>query len=94
MAAYAIFIQNGVSDVEGFKTYGGLAAKARSEHLKPLAAYGGIETLEGDEAKGVVLLEFPTMDDARAWYDSPAYQEALPHRLKSADYRVLLVQGL
>lgn len=94
MAAYIIFIRNSISDAEGMKTYGGLAAKARAPGMKALAAYGPIETLEGQASEGVVLLEFEDMDAAKAWYNSPAYQEALPHRLKSSDYRALLFQGL
>jgi len=34
------------------------------------------------------------MDAARAWYRDPAYQEALAHRKRAADYRVILVEGL
>lgn len=94
MPAYAIFIRNSISDAEGMKAYGGLAAKARAPGMKALAAYGPIETLEGEPSEGVVLLEFETMDAAKEWYNGPAYQEALPHRLRSSDYRVLLFQGL
>lgn len=43
---------------------------------------------------GAVVLEFPTVADARAWYESPLYQQALPHRLKGAEYRVFIVEGL
>ena len=42
----------------------------------------------------VLPLEFPTVADAQAWYQSPAYQAALPHRKKAADYRVIIVQGM
>jgi len=93
MTAYALFIRNSITDAEGMKTYGALAAKARGT-FKPLAVYGPIETLEGETSEGVVLLEFEDMDAAKAWYNSPAYQEALPHRKRSADYRVLFFQGL
>jgi uncharacterized protein (DUF1330 family) len=62
--------------------------------LKPLAVYGALETFEGDAPDGVVLLEFPTAGDARGWYNSPEYQDAMAHRLKGADYRVTLVEGL
>jgi uncharacterized protein (DUF1330 family) len=34
------------------------------------------------------------MEQARAWYDSEEYQKALPHRLKSADYQAIIVEGL
>jgi uncharacterized protein (DUF1330 family) len=33
------------------------------------------------------------MAAARAWYNSPAYQEARLHRMKGAQYRMLLVEG-
>jgi uncharacterized protein (DUF1330 family) len=40
-----------------------------------------------------VILEFPTVAEAKAYYDNPAYREAREHRFKAADYRVLVVEG-
>ena len=95
MPAYAIFIKNKTHDADLLKTYGQQAAAARGDHpLTALAAYGQIETLEGDEAEGVVLLQFPTLEAGKAWYNSQAYQDAKATRLKAADYRVLLFEGL
>lgn len=95
MPAYAIFIRNAITDPEEMKIYAAKAAKARDGHnLKPLIRYGALETLEGPPSEGVVLLEFPTMAEAKAWYDSPAYQDALQHRLKGSDYRVILAEGV
>ena len=95
MPAYAIFIKNKTIDADELKTYGQKAAGARGDHqITPLAFYGPLEVLEGDAAEGVVLLSFPDMDAAKAWYHSPAYQDAKQHRLKGADYRVILAQGL
>lgn len=95
MTAYAIFIKNSTRDAEELKTYSQKAAGARGDHkITPLAYYGPVEVLEGDPAEGVVLLSFPDMAAAKAWYDSPAYQEAKQHRLKGADYRVILAEGL
>jgi uncharacterized protein (DUF1330 family) len=62
--------------------------------LTPLVVYGGIEALEGDPPDAVVMLAFETGADAMAWYMSPAYQAALLHRLKAADYRSFIVEGL
>ena len=50
--------------------------------------------LEGTPIEGAVVAEFPTMEAARAWYQSPAYQEAVRHRHKAGDYRVFLIEGL
>lgn len=95
MPAYVVFIKNSTIDAEEMKTYGQKAAGARGDHkMVPLAFYGAVETLEGDPAEGVVLIQFPDMAAAKAWYHSPAYQDALQHRLKGADYRVILTEGL
>ena len=56
--------------------------------------HGAIETLEGAEAQGCVMLEFPSMADARAWYASDAYQEARALRFQGADYRVFITEGI
>jgi uncharacterized protein (DUF1330 family) len=95
MAAYAIFIRDRMKDPEEFAVYGQKGRAARGDHpLTPLAYYGAVETWEGQPAEGVVVLQFPTMEAARAWYNSPGYQEALVHRKRAADYRVVLVEGV
>lgn len=95
MTAYVIFIKDGVKDPDEMAIYAEKADAARGDHpLTPLVFYGDITTLEGPEAEGAVVLAFPDMAAARAWYDSPAYTEARAHRLKGADYRVLLVEGV
>ena len=62
--------------------------------LKPLVIYGKLEALEGEAPDGVVVLEFPTAEDARTWYFSPGYQAAAEHRKKAADYRVFMLEGV
>lgn len=96
MPAYLIFIREGViRDQSSLDTYSRMNREApRDPKLKPLVVYGALETLEGPPAEGVVMLEFPTIEDAKAWYNSPEYQAAIPHRKKGADYRAILVQGL
>jgi uncharacterized protein (DUF1330 family) len=56
--------------------------------------YGAQTPLEGEAPDGVVILKFDSTEDAKAWYYSPAYQEAVVHRLKAADYRGVIVEGL
>jgi uncharacterized protein (DUF1330 family) len=65
------------------------AAKA-----KFLVRNGRFEMLEGPAPQGVLLLEFPSMEDATAWYGSPPYQEALQHRFAGARCRALFVEGV
>ena len=95
MTAYVVFVRNEITDAAEMKQYQAKAPLAREGRtLTPLAFYGAVETLEGPAVDGAVILEFPDMAEAHAWYDSSAYQDALQHRLKGADYRVFVIEGL
>lgn len=62
--------------------------------IHPLVVYGRSGAPEGANPDGIVIMQFPTYEDAKAWYDSPAYQEALAARREAADWRVVIVEGL
>lgn len=95
MAAYMIFIRDKTTDAAELATYSGLAGPSMAGHaVTPHVVYGPHEVLEGPAVEGVVVVSFPTMEEARAWYDSPAYSAAREHRFKGSEYRVVLVQGL
>jgi hypothetical protein len=51
------------------------------------------QELEGEPVDGVAVVEFPSMQAAKAWYDSPAYRAIRPHRLNGARYIGRLVEG-
>ncbi|MCX7864454.1 MAG: DUF1330 domain-containing protein, partial [Novosphingobium sp.] len=61
--------------------------------IKPLVAYGAITPLEGKAPDGVVMLEFESVEAARAWYESPEYQAAVVHRLRCGDWTAFIVDG-
>jgi uncharacterized protein (DUF1330 family) len=96
MPAYLLFIREGqIRNPSEMEIYQRMAREIPPDpKLAPLAVYGALEALEGKSPDGVVLLQFPTVEDAKDWYNSPAYQAAVPHRQKGADYRVVIVQGL
>jgi uncharacterized protein (DUF1330 family) len=95
MTAYVVYVRDRITDPEEFKKYEDSAPAASvGQPVTPLAFYGAVETLEGDKVDGAVILEFPTVDDAKAAYNSPLYQEAVKHRLKGAVYRVFIVEGI
>lgn len=95
MPAYLVFIKEREHDSAAMADYAAKAGASLGGHsAKPLAYYGAIETLEGPEAAGSVIIEFPSTDEARAWYRSDAYQEARQLRFQGADYRVILTQGM
>jgi uncharacterized protein (DUF1330 family) len=100
MPAYMIATRIGpVRDAAALAEYSrlnrGNAAIFQAQYsVKPLVVYGALEAAEGPAPDGIVMLQFPTMADAKAWYDSPGYQEALPYRRQAADYNVVFVEGL
>lgn len=96
LAAYMIFIREGeIVDPEAMAAYqNGNRDGAPPPGLKPLAVYGAMETLEGEAAEGVVILEFPDTASAKAWYHGPEYRERAKLRQKAATYRAMLVEGL
>lgn len=95
MSAYVVFIREKTIDRAELEAYWQKAPAAmQGQPMKALAAYGHHVTLEGPDVEGIVIAEFPTIEDARAWYDSPAYQEAAQHRFRGAVYRGLIVEGV
>lgn len=95
MTAYVILIREKLRDADAMAKYAAAAGAARGDHkITALAFYGQHEVTEGAAADGVVILAFPTMAEARAWYESPEYTAARAHRFQAADYRVLFVEGV
>ncbi|WP_039805297.1 DUF1330 domain-containing protein [Nocardia araoensis] len=70
-----------------------------SETLEP---YGGHylvhatphEVKEGSWPGAVVMLGFPGIAEARAWWDSPAYREIAPLRTRHIEGDLILVEGV
>jgi uncharacterized protein (DUF1330 family) len=95
MAVYGVFIRDVTRDPSEMEKYDPKAGASLAGHaVKVLAAYGPQKVVEGPEHEGVVIVEFPTMEQALAWYEGPAYREAREHRFRGADYRVVFVEGL
>lgn len=56
---------------------------------------GPIETLEGEwTPKRLVILEFPSLSDAKAWIGSEEYAPARRLRQRSATSKVIVVEGV
>lgn len=95
MTAYAVFIRESTQKQSELDAYAPKAKASLVGHnVTVLAAYGRQEVLEGPPVEGVVIVEFPSVEEARAWYDSPAYREAREHRFRGARYRAFIVEGL
>jgi len=53
-----------------------------------------VEVLEGEWPGTIVVIEFPDVEAARAWYASPAYQEILPLRTDHIEGSTIIVPGV
>lgn len=83
MPAYVI-ADTEILDAEGFKEYAAQVPQTLQPYGGRFRVRGGApDTVEGDfRPNRIVVLEFPDMPSAKAWYASPAYQRILPLRLR------------
>ena len=81
MAAYFL-VNVDVTNPEGYEEYRRMAGVTIGQYGgKFLVRGGAAEALEGTTVpKRVVLLQFDTVEQARAWYNSPEYTEAIKVR--------------
>jgi uncharacterized protein (DUF1330 family) len=95
VAAYVV-VEVNVTDPQLYAEYAkGVSATIAAYGGKYLARGGAVETKEGGwTPKRVVVLEFASMDQARKWYHSPEYKPLLDMRLKAANAKLILVEGV
>ncbi len=60
-----------------------------------IANAGRPVTLEGDwKPRGrILIMEFPSVEQAKAWYQSPEYAAAIPLRQRTSVSSFILVEG-
>ena len=62
---------------------------------KYLVRGGNLETVEGDwTPRRLVVLEFPSVEKAKEFYDSEDYRPLKALRLGSTDSKMVLVEGV
>jgi uncharacterized protein (DUF1330 family) len=89
-----IIITEDVKDPAGMAEYAKLASKAMGSSTL-LSFDSKPEVLEGEwHGTQTVVLEFESVDAAREWYNSDAYQEAAKLRQAAADCNGVIVAGL
>ena len=94
MVAYVVMTREETTDQAELEAYAREAPAAADGHpISFLALYGNQEIVEGQSMEGAVILRFPTFEEAKQWYVSPAYQKAAAHRHRGAKYRVFIVEG-
>lgn len=95
MSAYAVARLTDVAMGEEIVAY----LKRIDATLKPFNGHflihgGPVERLEGAWSGDLIMIGFPDMKSARAWYTSPAYREILPLRTGNSKGDVILIEGV
>jgi uncharacterized protein (DUF1330 family) len=98
MPAYAIGLYD-VSDWSWHKQYRDPVTKLIRQHGGRYLARSSIcpwEMLEGQpprDATSFTLIEFPSMEHARAWYNDVEYRPYIALRQKGSTLKLILVDG-
>lgn len=83
-----------VNDPEAYAGYQALAPAAFQRYgARFLARGGAAETLEGSDWQRHVVIEFDSLQQARACYQSPEYQEARVNRADACEASITIVEG-
>ena len=84
-----------VTDPERYVTYvKGVGASLDAYGGRFLVRGGEVEKLEGSiDPKRVVVIEFPSLERAKAWWDSDEYRELKALRRSASVGSLMLAQG-
>ena len=95
MSAYVI-LQITIDDPILYQEYVKMGPPTVSQYGgKYLVRGGKMETVEGDWVpERIVVLEFESMEKAKAWIDSPEYAPARAIRHAAANTRAIIVDGV
>ena len=95
MSAFALGMFSGVSPNEDIAAYLRQIDATLVPHGGQFLVHGARpQVIEGEFAQDLVLIGFPDMASARAWYASPAYAAILPLRTRHVSGTVLLIHGV
>ena len=95
MTAYVI-VDVESTDEEKAARYRELSGPSIERHGGRFLVRGGpFQVLEGDWVPTrLVIAEFPSVEVARQWYESPDYGEARAVREGAGDWRMVVVEGI
>jgi uncharacterized protein (DUF1330 family) len=91
-----IFAEVEITNPEGYKAYTQhVPATIEKYGGKFIVRGGAAEPLEGEWPKvRRVLIEFPSVDAARRWYNSPDYEKPMALRKANSNGRIILLEGV
>lgn len=84
-----------VTNPDGYKEYTTLVPATVEKYGGRFIVRGGKSVpLEGDwPERRRVIIEFPSVEAARKWWDSPEYEKPMAMRRANSKGRLLLVEG-
>ena len=84
-----------VTEPDAYKNYAEAAPEAFKKYNARILARGGhCEQLEGNGRPRNVVIEFESVEDAVACYNSPEYQSARKHRENAGIADLVIVEGV
>ena len=85
-----------VTDAAQYEEYKRFSTLAMQAHGAEVCVRGGaLQVLEGDwQPDRIVILKFPSVERAKAFYDSAEYRKARDAREGAAVMRMVVVEGL
>jgi len=94
-AAYVI-AEIEITNPEGYKEYTAMVPATIAQYGGRFLVRGGkTQVLEGDwQDRRRVIIEFPSMDAARKWWDSPEYTKPKALRKANSNGRLILLEGV
>jgi uncharacterized protein (DUF1330 family) len=95
MSAYLI-VDIDVRDAPGLEEYRNRVPATLTKYGGRFIVRGGkFQKLEGSwDPKRLVLIEFPSIEQAKQWYDSEEYRPLKAMRLKASTGNLVLVEGV
>jgi uncharacterized protein (DUF1330 family) len=95
MPAYVV-VQVDVKDPARYENYKVMVPPSLEKFGGKFVVRGGkTETVEGDWApKRFVIVEFPSVERAKAWWNSPEYAAAKALRQATSSTQMILVEGI
>jgi uncharacterized protein (DUF1330 family) len=95
MTAYVMAFVRRVHDRKGLEAYWAhVAPTFEGTGAKPISVYTPFQLAEGEgPVESAVLVEFPHIEAARAWYFGDAYQAVKAYRDGAADIDLVIAEG-
>lgn len=95
MSAYAVGIISETFPNDAIRTYLEKIDSTLQPYAGKYVIHGGpYRWLEGKPAGDLIVIEFDSLEQASAWYESDAYQEIKPLRADNSVGAIFLVQGV